>query len=152
MAAMRLSIVTCLLLAGCPKKAPPVPSIDPPAADAADWVPAKVTTGDQLAAVDGKRAILEGVLKRAVPAEGSEEGTAILLDDRTLVFVAFGAPPDGWDWLVGSSIRVQGTVHTTPPDSMHTRHTVPVLTEYDTPMPGKMAPSLELPDASDLLK
>lgn len=115
-----------LLAAGCPKKGPdPVPVVDS--------TPRTVHAAADLVGANGVRATLTGELARHTPAiEGAAEGTAVLLRDGTAIFVSEGAPPEGWDWLIGTRIQVQGTLWERAPEGWP----VPFLTEVDVPMPA----------------
>jgi hypothetical protein len=95
---MRRSILAALLLAGCPKSTPPVE----PVPDAPSML--VVSTGADVAGADGARATITGTLERR------PEGAAVVLDDGTPIWVTDGEPPAGWDWLVGTRVRVQGAL------------------------------------------
>lgn len=53
----------------------------------------------------GQQATVVGVIER-VPLAKDKHGTAIVLDDDTLVYVTYGAPPK--DWEVGTRVKVSG--------------------------------------------
>lgn len=128
------SFVLLGLLAGCPKTPPAAPEPTPaPAPAPAENL--RVEKGADLAGAAGVRAVVTGRL------ETVDTGTAIVLSDGVAVFVTNGAPPDGWDWLVGSQVRVQGMVYETAP----TGSPVPWLAEPEAPMPADVEMGLGLP-------
>ena len=53
---------------------------------------------------------LVGQLERVSIGKGKSEwqGTAVVLDDDTVVYVTYGDPPEGWGALLGARIRVEG--------------------------------------------
>lgn len=58
----------------------------------------------------GKQVTVVGVLERVPIGKGKNEwqGTAVVLDDDTPVYVAYAEPPRGWEALVGARVRVEG--------------------------------------------
>jgi hypothetical protein len=111
----------------------------PPAqVEAPAEAPRTVDGADDVAGAQGVRATVLGVLKRHTPpgVEGATEGTAIVLADGTAVFVAKGPPPDGWAWMIGSKVRVQGQLWSD--GSAKGGWAVPWLVEPGPPMPGDM--------------
>lgn len=112
------------LLAGCPKSAPV-----PPAPSAEARVVDELT---DLAGAAGVRATVTGTLARRRPDAADADGTAIVLADGTAVYVTEGAPPEGWEWLLGTAIRVQGTLWEEAPDGWP----VPKLLAPEAPMPA----------------
>lgn len=60
----------------------------------------------------GSRVTLVGVLERVSLNKGKKtwEGTAVVLDDDTSVWVSYGAPPEGWAELLGVRVTVEGTL------------------------------------------
>lgn len=111
-------------LAGCPKPPPPV------IAEALRTV----DDGGDLTGADGIRAVVVGTLARRRPTGVATDGTALVLADGTEIYVSEGAPPDGWDWLLGSMVRVQGTLWAHAP----TGWPVAKLEAPEAPMPADM--------------
>jgi hypothetical protein len=74
---------------------------------------APLTTGADLARSLGQRITVEGVLERVevMKGQGAWQGTGIVLDDDTVLYVTYGAPPEGWEPHVGHVIRVEGLLH-----------------------------------------
>lgn len=89
---MLSGLATTLLLMGAPV---PVP---------------EVTSGDLVKQHLGGPVVLVGQLERVSIAKGKSDwqGTALVLDDDTVVYVTYAAPPEGWDGLVGARLRVEG--------------------------------------------
>jgi hypothetical protein len=116
-----------LALIGCPKPAAPAPAAAP-----APSGPLVVDDGADLPGADGVRATVVGTLERRRPEGADADGTALVLADGTAVYVSEGPPPDGWDWLVGTAIRVQGTVWARAREGWP----VPKLTDPDPPLPA----------------
>lgn len=56
----------------------------------------------------GQRCVVSGVVERVAIGKGQNqwEGTAVVLDDDTVIYVTYGAPPDGW--TVGTRVKVEG--------------------------------------------
>lgn len=67
----------------------------------------------------GGPVVLLGQLERVPMGKGSKQwlGTAVVLDDDTIVYVTYGAPPEGWEKLVGARVRVEGVLR--PSSSEH---------------------------------
>ncbi len=125
---MRALFFACsgLLLVGCPK---------PPAIETApiETAPRIVRTGADLAGAQGTRATLYGELARRTPQRAdATEGTAVVLEDGTAVFVSDGAPPEGWEWLLGTQIQIQGSLWERAPEG----GAVPWLADLEIPMPA----------------
>lgn len=60
----------------------------------------------------GVAVVLVGQLERVPMGKGGKQwhGTAVVLDDDTVVYVTYGAPPAGWEPLLGARVRVEGTL------------------------------------------
>ena len=69
-----------------------------------------VTNSETVKKSMGERVAVVGQLERVAIDKGKSEwqGTAIVLDDDTIVYVTYGTPPEGWAGLVGARIRVEG--------------------------------------------
>ncbi len=69
-----------------------------------------VTTNAAVKQFMGTRVSVVGQLERVPIGKGKSEwqGTALVLDDDTIIYVSYAAPPEGWDALVGSRLRVEG--------------------------------------------
>lgn len=65
---------------------------------------------DEHLRADAGRAIVCGTLERVSMGKGRKTwlGTAIVTDDGEVVWVSYGAPPEGWESLLGSFLRVEG--------------------------------------------
>ena len=119
-----------LALAGCPKPAAPAD----PAPPVSESGPRSVDDRADLAGANGVRATIVGTLERRRPETAEADGTAIVLADGTAIYVTEGAPPDGWDWLLGTRVRVQGTLW----ERGESGWAVPKLLEPEAPMPADM--------------
>ncbi|HHO51011.1 MAG TPA: hypothetical protein ENK18_09110 [Deltaproteobacteria bacterium] len=130
-----LSLVLLGLVAtGCPKTQASDPVVD--------TTPRRVHAAADLVGASGVRATLSGELvRRTPPIEGATEGTAVLLDDGTAIFVSEGEPPEGWDWLIGTKIQIQGTLWEQAPEGW----AVPFLLDPDVPMPAEAGMPLLTP-------
>lgn len=60
----------------------------------------------------GGRAALTGTLERVTMGKGGKSwlGTALVLDDGTVVWLSYNTPPKGWEPLLGKFLRVEGTL------------------------------------------
>jgi hypothetical protein len=69
-----------------------------------------VTSGETVKKHMGEKVAVVGQLERVAIGKGRSEwqGTAVVLDDDTLVYVSYAAPPEGWDPLIGARVRVEG--------------------------------------------
>lgn len=116
--------------------APPEAAVEAPAA------PRTVRDTAALAEAQGARATVFGTLVRATPAgvDGATEGTALKLTDGALVFVAQGAPPEAWVWLVGTEVRVQGLLWSA--DQAKGGWPVAWLSDAEAPMPADGMPGM----------
>jgi hypothetical protein len=67
----------------------------------------------------GNQVAVIGLLERVEVVKGKGEwaGTALVLDDDTRVYVTYGAPPAGWEPLLGSRVRVEGLLRPSLNDS-----------------------------------
>ena len=65
---------------------------------------ATVSTGADVPVHLGQRVTVEGQIER-VPVKDAL-GTAVVLDDDTIIYVTYGAPPAGWK--VGARVQVDG--------------------------------------------
>ncbi len=92
------------------------------------WGTPDVADAGQLRAQMGTRATLVGVIERVAVGQGASQrqGTAVVLDDDTTVYVSYGEPPAGWAPLLGARVRVEGLLS-------------PSLTDHD---PSLLAPHL----------
>lgn len=74
---------------------------------------APLTSGADLGQHLGQRVTVEGVLERVevFRGKGAWQGTGIVLDDDTVLYVTYGAPPAGWEPHLGQVIRVEGLLH-----------------------------------------
>jgi cytochrome c-type biogenesis protein CcmE len=81
----------------------------------------------------GQRVTLQGVVERVSLGKGNQQwqGTGVVLDDDTTVFVTYGAPPAGWAPFVGQRVRVEGLLS-------------PSLTDHEQSL---LAPHLRQPGA-----
>ena len=72
----------------------------------------EVTNAAALKERMGATVVLVGQLERVPMGKGTKEwhGTGVVLDDDTVVYVTYGAPPAGWEKLVGVRVRVEGTL------------------------------------------
>lgn len=70
----------------------------------------EVTSGQTVKQHMGSQVIVLGQVERVPLGKGRSEwqGTGLVLDDDTIVYVSYGAPPEGWDALVGTRVRVEG--------------------------------------------
>ena len=125
-------VLPALALAKPPKgePAPPVEVVEVPADQ-----PRMVSDGSTLAGASGVRATVLGVLERAT--HDDVEGTAIRLSDGALVFVSQGEPPEGWAWMLGTKVRVQGELWSEGA-KVEGAWPVPTLMALEPPMPGDM--------------
>lgn len=94
-----------------------------------------VDDASDIVGAEGAPATVVGTLVRRAPPGQTVEGTAIVLSDDSAVFVSEGAPPDGWDWMLGTMIRVQGVLWEHPP----TGWAVPKLEQAEAPMPADVS-------------
>ncbi len=81
----------------------------------------------------GATVVLVGQLERVPMGKGGKQwqGTGVVLDDDTVVYVTYGPPPPGWEPLVGARVRVEGTLR-------------PSLSEHEQSL---LAPHLRNPGA-----
>ncbi len=126
--------------AGCPKSTPVEPMVEPPAPVEAvatvlapDGPPAIIEAGVGLDAHQLQRVTLIGTLERRAPGDDVPEGTAVVLSDGVAVWVSEGEPPEAWGWMVGSLVRIQGTLANQTPAG----HPHAWLTDPEAPMPGE---------------
>ena len=127
---MRILIAALLPLTACP--APPVA---PAVAEQATEPIRQVTSAVDIAGAAGARATVTGTVRRIAPDGVEGQGTAVVLDDGTAIYVSEGEPPAGWDWLVSTRVRVQGSLWETPAEGWP----VPTLANFDSPMPADVA-------------
>lgn len=87
-----LVIATSLLLGAPPVKLP------------------EVTLVEQLKSNMGQQVTVAGIVERVAIGKGNGEwqGTGVVLDDDTVIYVSYGEPPAGWNELVGVRVRVDG--------------------------------------------
>lgn len=69
-----------------------------------------LTRGTDVAKLLGQEVEVQGVLERVELSKGGKqwEGTGLVLDDDTVVYVTYGPPPKGWEADVGFLVRVKG--------------------------------------------
>ena len=68
-------------------------------------------------------AAVVGTLERISVRKGL--GTALVTDDGKAVWISYGAPPTGWEPLLGKYVRVEGTLasqRSASPESMNAPH------------------------------
>ncbi|MCA9491035.1 MAG: hypothetical protein KC621_13995 [Myxococcales bacterium] len=92
-----LACVVGLSLAGCPKQAPVEPAAAAPAPPAAPVT--LVDEAGDLAGVAGTVTVVGTVAEVG-------GGAVVQLDDGTALRVTADGLPDGWDWLLGSRVRL----------------------------------------------
>ena len=119
--------VLLVVLTGCPKK-----EATPVVFEAASR---QVETAADLAGANGVPATVVGKLERRQPMGATGEGTAIVLDDGTVIFLAETPPPPDWEWMVGTTVRIQGVLWEHPESGWP----VPKLLEAETPMPADVS-------------
>lgn len=90
-----------------------------------------VSSAAQVQQFMGGTVVVVGQLERVAIGKGKSEwqGTALVLDDDTQIFVTYGAPPAGWEALVGARLRVEGLLR-------------PSLTDHEQSL---LAPHLRTP-------
>ncbi len=56
--------------------------------------------------------VIFGTLERVDIGKGGKswKGTAIVLDDGAIIYVTYGAPPEGWQPLLGKYVRAEGAL------------------------------------------
>lgn len=116
-----------LTLAGCPKKTP-----TPIVFEAASRT---VEVAADLAGAAGIPATVVGKLERRHPAGASGEGTAIVLDDGTEIYLSEVPPPADWEWMLGTTVRIQGVLW----EKAEGGWPVPKLLQAETPMPADVS-------------
>jgi len=86
------ALLVAMLLQGAPVKAPDVTSVE------------------QVKAQMGQDATVVGLVERVEIRKGKGEwqGTGVVLDDDTVIYVTYSAPPEGWAPFVGQRVRVSG--------------------------------------------
>lgn len=69
-----------------------------------------VTSSEQVKKEMGNRVAVIGQLERVPIGKGKSawQGTALVLDDDTIIYVSYSAPPAGWEKLIGARLRVEG--------------------------------------------
>lgn len=72
--------------------------------------PPEVANADAVKQFMGGPVAVVGQLERVSIGKGKSnwQGTALVLDDDTVIYLTYGAPPEGWEALVGQRLRVQG--------------------------------------------
>lgn len=129
------SLALVLLLAGCPKHGP-----DPVVFEAASR---SVTTAADVVGAEGVPATVVGKLEErqltgvtGAPAGGvAGVGTAIVLEDGTAIWLSEEPPPVDWEWMMGTTVRLQGTLWEHPEGGW----AVPKLLDAETPMPADVS-------------
>lgn len=102
----------------------------------------EVTSGALVQEHLGARVTLVGVVERVALEKGKKrwEGTAVVLDDDTTVYVTYDAPPAGWERLVGVRVKVEGLL--SPSIDDHSQSLVaPHLRAPATPKRDDTSPS-----------
>lgn len=82
--------------------------------------PPMLTTGPAVEAqlkVGPSRVTLQGTVERVPMGKKGALGTAVVFDDGTAVWLVYGAPPEGWEPLLGAFVRVDGTLQSQSPVS-----------------------------------
>lgn len=95
---------------------------------------APLAVGSDVARLLGQEVEVEGVLERLALEEGPQAGfgTGLVLDDDTVVYVTYGAPPKGWEADVGFTVRVTGRLSPSIGDREQSL-IAPHLREYGAP-------------------
>ncbi len=104
----------------------------------------EVTNAEQVRLHLGQVVAIFGVVERVAigKGQGAWQGTAVVLDDDTTVYVSYAAPPAGWDVFVGSRVRVEGLLSPSLTDheqsllAPHLR--APGTPKLDVRVPGKL--------------
>lgn len=94
----------------------------------------EVTSNDAVQRQMGNKVTVIGQLERVPIGKGQNEwqGTALVLDDDTTIYVTYAEPPAGWESLVGQRIRVEGTLR--PNLTEHEQSLIaPHLRQFGTP-------------------
>ena len=94
----------------------------------------EVTSNDAVKTQMGNKVNVIGQLERVPIAKGKNEwqGTAIVLDDDTTIYVSYAEPPAGWESFIGQRIRVEGNLR--PNLSEHEQSLIaPHLRQFGTP-------------------
>ena len=133
---MRMFILLAITAASVATASPPPPKTPPPETSTAPAAPRTVVGKSDLVGEGGQRATVVGVLSRVTHEQ--VEATAIVLADGASVFVAQGPPPEGWAWMIGTKVRVQGALWPLGAQSAGA-WPVPTLTEPEPPMPADVA-------------
>jgi hypothetical protein len=104
----------------------------------------EVTSEATLKQFMGGTVAVVGQLERVSIGKGQSEwqGTGLVLDDDTIIYLTYGAPPDGWEPLVGARVRVEGLLRPSLTDSEQS------LIAPHLRQPGK--PKLEKRSLADL--
>jgi hypothetical protein len=91
----------------------------------------EVTLAEHVKPHMGEQVAVSGVIERVSLGKGKSEwqGTGLVLDDDTVVFVSYAEPPAGWAELIGARVRVEGLLS-------------PSLTDHE---PSLLAPHLRAP-------
>lgn len=88
--------------------------------------PTMLTSGPAVEAQLGSRVWVSGTVER-VSTGRKALGTALVFDDGTAVWLTYGAPPEGWEAVLGKFVRVEGTLQrqsAASPQSMMAPHLV----------------------------
>lgn len=121
-----------LALSGCPRSTP---------APIVEEATRTVEVAADIEGADGVRATVVGTLERRHPEGVSVEGTAVVLRDGTAVYVSESAPPEGWEWMLGTMVRIQGTLWEQAPSGWP----VSKLLDAEPPMPADVSILLGAP-------
>lgn len=114
-------------LPACPKKDPPAPILEE--------ATRTVLRGPDVVGAAGIRATVVGTLQKITPDGLEGEGTAVVLDDGTPIFLSEAPPTETLTWLLGSKVRVQGTLWEKSPSGWP----VAKLLDAEAPMPADVS-------------
>ena len=97
----------------------------------------EVQSGGDIPLKSGDRVTISGTLVRHVLHQDREPGTAIRLDDGTLVWLTYGAPPPGFAVFMDKKITVVGLIWDGPPPDFLQSIGAPHLSDWAVPQPAK---------------
>ncbi len=72
----------------------------------------EVTSAETVKQFMGGKVTAVGQLERVPVGKGNSNwaGTGLVLDDDTIIYLSYGAPPAGWETFIGARLRVEGTL------------------------------------------
>ncbi|MDP2269391.1 MAG: hypothetical protein Q8K32_01595 [Archangium sp.] len=72
----------------------------------------EVTSAETVKQFMGGQVTVVGQLERVPLGKGNSSwaGTGLVLDDDTIIYLSYSAPPPGWEALIGARLRVEGTL------------------------------------------